>query len=140
LGILFTILWFYLLKQDAVKANIWLFLTPIAGYFLASTLLGEEITIYDAIAFLFVFKARELFESVTLEPRKCTKCGQDLNESSIGKYVSQGCVRMHKADIEKLYDKVQVGTPVAITYSYKSFVDLTKIYGYQFKGNKLKNY
>jgi hypothetical protein len=47
---------------------------------------------------------------------------------------------MHKADIEKLYDKVQVGTPVAITYSYKSFVDLTKIYGYQFKGNKLKNY
>jgi len=32
-----------------------------------------------------VFKARELFESITLEPRKCTKCGQDLNESSIGK-------------------------------------------------------
>ncbi len=31
---------------------------------------------------------------------------------------------MHNADIEKLYDKVQVGTPVAITYSYKSFVDL----------------
>ncbi|WP_315942256.1 L,D-transpeptidase [Priestia megaterium] len=28
------------------------------------------------------------------------------NESSIGKYVSQGCVRMHNADIEKLYDKV----------------------------------
>src|SRR6478609_4199794 len=44
------------------------------------------------------------------------------NENSIGKYVSQGCVRMHNADVEKLYDKVQVGTPVAITYSYKSFV------------------
>ncbi|MCU7741319.1 L,D-transpeptidase family protein [Priestia megaterium] len=28
------------------------------------------------------------------------------NEISIGKYVSQGCVRMHNADIEKLYDKV----------------------------------
>ncbi|MEQ7807680.1 L,D-transpeptidase [Priestia aryabhattai] len=61
------------------------------------------------------------------------------NESSIGKYVSQGCVRMHNADIEKLYDKVQVGTPVAITYSYKSFVDLTKVYGYKFKGYKMKD-
>ncbi|PFT56328.1 L,D-transpeptidase [Priestia megaterium] len=61
------------------------------------------------------------------------------NESSIGKYVSQGCVRMHNADIEKLYDKVQVGTPVAITYSYKSFVDLTSVYGYKFKGYKMKN-
>jgi len=30
------------------------------------------------------------------------------NESSIGKYVIQGCVRMHNTDIEKLYDKVQV--------------------------------
>ncbi|WP_423228535.1 hypothetical protein [Priestia megaterium] len=48
-------------------------------------------------------------------------------------------MRMHNADIEKLYDKVQVGTPVAITYSYKSFVDLTSVYGYQFKGYKLKN-
>ena len=61
------------------------------------------------------------------------------NESSIRKYVSQGYVRMHNAEIEKLYDKVQVGTPVAITYSYKSFVDLTNVYGYKFKGYKLKN-
>ncbi|RFB32406.1 L,D-transpeptidase [Bacillus sp. RC] len=57
------------------------------------------------------------------------------NENSIGKYVSQGCVRMHNADVEKLYDKVQVGTPVAITYSYKSFVDLTKVYNYTLKDN-----
>jgi probable blue pigment (indigoidine) exporter len=49
------ILWFYLLKQDAVKANIWLFLTPIAGYLLSSTLLGEKVTVYDVIASLFVF-------------------------------------------------------------------------------------
>ncbi|MED4268431.1 L,D-transpeptidase family protein [Priestia megaterium] len=53
--------------------------------------------------------------------------------------MSQGCVRMHNADVEKLYDKVQVDTPVAITYSYKSFVDLTNVYGYKFKGYKLKN-
>ncbi|NGY80258.1 L,D-transpeptidase (plasmid) [Bacillus megaterium] len=60
------------------------------------------------------------------------------NENSIGKYVSQGCVRMHNASVEKLYDKVQVGTPVAITYSYKSFVELTSVYGYEFKGYDLK--
>ncbi|WP_047151780.1 DMT family transporter [Aneurinibacillus tyrosinisolvens] len=49
------ILWFYLLKQDTVKANNWLFLTPIAGYALSSILLGEELTKYDVIATLFVF-------------------------------------------------------------------------------------
>ncbi|MED3855356.1 L,D-transpeptidase [Priestia megaterium] len=53
--------------------------------------------------------------------------------------VSQGCVRMYNADIEKLYDQVQVDTPIAITYSYKSFIDLTEVYGYQFKGYELKN-
>ena len=61
------------------------------------------------------------------------------NESSIGKYVSHGCVRMHNKDVEKLYEKVEVETPVVITYSYKSFVDLTKVCGYTFKGYKLKN-
>ncbi|MGZ9869612.1 L,D-transpeptidase [Priestia endophytica] len=60
------------------------------------------------------------------------------NESSIGKYVSQGCVRMHNADIEKLFNKVQVGTPVAITYSYKSFQELTNVYGYKFEGFNMK--
>jgi len=44
-------------------------------------------------------------------------------------------VRMHNADVEKLYDQVQVGTPVAITYSYKSFVDLSKVYNYALKDN-----
>lgn len=62
----------------------------------------------------------------------------NANESSIGKYVSQGCVRMHNASIEKLFDKVKVGTPVAITNSPKSFQELTKIYGYKFKGYNTK--
>lgn len=62
----------------------------------------------------------------------------NANESSIGKHISQGCVRMHNASIEKLYDKVQVGTPVAITYSYKSFIELTDIYGYDFQGYNMK--
>ncbi|WP_461672456.1 hypothetical protein [Priestia megaterium] len=43
---------------------------------------------------------------------------------------------MNNEDVEKLlYDKVQVG----ITYSYKSFADLTSVYGYKFKGDYMKN-
>ncbi|SDJ14684.1 DMT family transporter [Alteribacillus bidgolensis] len=30
------LLWFYLLKQDTVRANTWLFMTPIYGYILAA--------------------------------------------------------------------------------------------------------
>lgn len=60
------------------------------------------------------------------------------NPSSIGKYVSLGCVRMHNADVTKLFDKVKVGTPVTITYSYKSFEELTAVYGYDFKGYSTK--
>ena len=41
------------------------------------------------------------------------------SEASIGKYVSHGCVRMHNADVEELFDKVAVGTSVTITYSSK---------------------
>lgn len=36
---------------------------------------------------------------------------------SIGGYVSNGCVRMLEADVEKLFDAVEVGTPVDITYN-----------------------
>jgi len=39
------------------------------------------------------------------------------NPSSIGGYVSNGCVRMKEADVEVLYDLVPVGTPVEIIYS-----------------------
>lgn len=36
---------------------------------------------------------------------------------SIGGYVSNGCVRMLEADVEKIFDAVEVGTPVDITYN-----------------------
>ncbi|WP_018755546.1 L,D-transpeptidase [Paenibacillus terrigena] len=36
------------------------------------------------------------------------------NESSIGKYVSAGCIRMHNKDIRWLYDKIKVNTLVLI--------------------------
>jgi len=39
-------LWFYLVKQDAVQASLWLFLCPIFGFLYAYTLLGEPITTY----------------------------------------------------------------------------------------------
>ena len=36
---------------------------------------------------------------------------------SIGHYVSNGCVRMLEKDVEFVYDQVEVGTPVEITYN-----------------------
>lgn len=36
---------------------------------------------------------------------------------SIGGYVSNGCVRMLESDVEKIFDAVEVGTPVDITYN-----------------------
>lgn len=36
---------------------------------------------------------------------------------SIGYYVSNGCVRMREADVEALFELVEVGTPVEITYN-----------------------
>lgn len=49
------LLWFYLLKQDTVKANNWLFLTPVSGYVLAAIFLKEPITSQDIIATVLVF-------------------------------------------------------------------------------------
>ena len=37
--------------------------------------------------------------------------------NSIGHYVSNGCIRMNEADVEKLFDVVKIGTPVEITYN-----------------------
>lgn len=39
------------------------------------------------------------------------------NEASIGTYVSNGCIRMFEKDVEELYDLVDYGTPVEITYN-----------------------
>ncbi|MED3865278.1 L,D-transpeptidase [Priestia megaterium] len=62
----------------------------------------------------------------------------NANPSSIGGYVSAGCIRMYNDRIIKLYDKVQINTPVAVTNSEKSFTELAKIYGYKIKGYKTK--
>ena len=36
------------------------------------------------------------------------------NPSSIGQAVSKGCIRMHNQDVEDLFQRVQIGTPVTI--------------------------
>lgn len=36
---------------------------------------------------------------------------------SVGHYVSNGCIRMHEEDVEALFDLVEVGTPIEITYN-----------------------
>ncbi len=37
------------------------------------------------------------------------------NPSSIGKFISNGCIRMYNSDVEELFPRVNIGTPVTIT-------------------------
>ncbi|RRB07747.1 DMT family transporter [Larkinella rosea] len=39
-------IWFYLVRQDAVKASLWLFLCPIFGFTYSSILLDEPLSVY----------------------------------------------------------------------------------------------
>lgn len=39
------------------------------------------------------------------------------NPSSIGTYASNGCIRMLEENVEELFDLVEIGTPVEITYN-----------------------
>ena len=47
-------LWLYLLKEDAVKASLWLFLCPVFGLAYASLLLEEPFTIYTILGTMLV--------------------------------------------------------------------------------------
>jgi probable blue pigment (indigoidine) exporter len=49
-----TLLWYYLLKKDTVKASKWLYLSPILGYILSYFLLDEIITIYAMMGTVLV--------------------------------------------------------------------------------------
>jgi len=50
--------------------------------------------------------------------------------SSIGKYASSGCVRMYHDEIHSLYSKVQLYTPVIITYTNDNFDTIASKNGY----------
>ena len=56
------------------------------------------------------------------------------NPSSIGGYVSSGCIRMYDNEVEWLYSQVPTGTPVIITSSGKSFNAIASANGYKVKG------
>ncbi|KGX86854.1 L,D-transpeptidase [Pontibacillus litoralis] len=45
---------------------------------------------------------------------------------SIGKYVSNGCIRMHNKDVEYLYNRIPIGTKIAVVSSNQTFVELAK--------------
>jgi len=47
-------LWFRLVRADAVKASLWLFLCPIFGFAYSSVLLGEPITLYTVAGTVLV--------------------------------------------------------------------------------------
>ena len=47
-------LWLYLLKEDAVRASLWLFLCPVFGLAYASVLLHEPFTAYTALGAVIV--------------------------------------------------------------------------------------
>ncbi|GLB58112.1 L,D-transpeptidase [Cytobacillus sp. NCCP-133] len=49
--------------------------------------------------------------------------------SSIGKYVSQGCIRMQNEAVESLYDFVPIGTRILVVTSSQSFEELGMKYG-----------
>ncbi|MFF2753072.1 DMT family transporter [Psychrobacillus sp. NPDC058041] len=67
------LLWFYLLKQDAVRANNWLFMTPIFGYVLAAIFLNESITMNDLIATLLVITGLLLSGNLAIHSKKFLK-------------------------------------------------------------------
>ncbi|MBM7702755.1 hypothetical protein JOC83_001589 [Bacillus iocasae] len=53
------------------------------------------------------------------------------NPSSIGKYVSSGCVRMYDNDVRWLFDRVKLHTKVVIgQFGSKKFEDIAKAKGY----------
>jgi len=64
------------------------------------------------------------------------------NESSIGKYVSHGCIRMHNSDVESLFYTVGTGTPVWIgTRSVLSSYGVSdKLMGYNSNNNQYNTY
>lgn len=49
--------------------------------------------------------------------------------SSIGKYISHGCIRLPKAKLESLFDQVPIGTKILVTNSNQSFEKLAREHG-----------
>ena len=48
---------------------------------------------------------------------------------SVGKYISNGCIRLRNSDVERLYQQVPLGTKILIVTSEDDFISLAKKYG-----------
>ncbi|KAB2338440.1 L,D-transpeptidase [Cytobacillus depressus] len=51
------------------------------------------------------------------------------NPSSIGKYVSQGCIRLQNEAVESLFDLIPIGTKIVIVSSPEDFEQIGRNYG-----------
>ncbi len=63
-------LWFYLVRQDAVQASLWLFLCPIFGFLYAYVLLGEPITGFTYLGTALVLGGLYLAQRDKFSPEK----------------------------------------------------------------------
>lgn len=48
---------------------------------------------------------------------------------SVGKYISNGCIRMRNSDVERLYELIPLQSKILVTMSSKSFKEIAKDYG-----------
>jgi len=51
------------------------------------------------------------------------------NPSSIGHYISNGCIRMNNQAIERLYENVPIGTKIKVVTSTQSLDQIARQYG-----------
>lgn len=49
--------------------------------------------------------------------------------SSIGKKISQGCIRLQNEAVQSLYDYIPLGTKILVTSTSKDFVELAREHG-----------
>lgn len=57
------------------------------------------------------------------------------DSTTIGKYISAGCIRMYNNDVQWLYDRVRMNTVVLIASSNKSFANIAATNGFKVTGS-----
>lgn len=80
-SIVSMLLWFYLLKKDPIKANNYLFLTPIFGYLLAWLILKEDITWFHLIGAIFVIAGLLFSGTMNIKALLRPKLGSEKHKS-----------------------------------------------------------
>jgi len=63
-------LWLWLLKKNAVKAGLWLFLCPVFGFAIAAIILNDKITLYTVFGVLLVMIGLFLSQREVKRPQK----------------------------------------------------------------------